>query len=153
MSHSNFDMSAPHEGRLATGARAEFIANTYIHVLGAMVGFVLVVMAFFATGVTEAMFQFVAGNQFGWLMMLGGFVLVGNLASGVAHRAVSKTSQYAALAGFVTAEALFFSPILFIANSYMPGAIQSAAVVTLLDGGGDPLPTEAALISKCDAAA
>jgi FtsH-binding integral membrane protein len=44
--------------------------------------------------------------------------------------------QYIALAGFVVAEAIIFVPLLYIANLYAPGAIQSAAVVTLLGFAG-----------------
>lgn len=132
MSHSNFDVSAPSSARLATGARAEFIANTYIHLLGAIFGFVFFEVALFALGVPAKMLAFVAGNQYGWLLILGGFILVGNLASGAAHRARSRSTQYAALAGFVLAEALIFAPILLLAEYKAAGVIQSAAVVTLL---------------------
>jgi len=44
--------------------------------------------------------------------------------------------QYAALSAFVVAEALIFVPMLFIANAYAPGAIQSAAAITLIGFAG-----------------
>jgi len=52
------------------------------------------------------------------------------LASRAAHTATSKVTQYAALAGFVVAEALIFVPLLVMADRVAPGAITSAAVVT-----------------------
>ena len=58
-------------------------------------------------------------------------MLVSWLASRFAHNAESISTQYLALAGFVVAEGLIFLPMLFIAQAYAPGTIQSAATVTL----------------------
>ena len=67
-----------------------------------------------------------------WLLVLGGFIIVGWLASRTAHAAVSKPVQYAALGGFVAAEALIFVPLLVIAEMTATGVIRSAALVTML---------------------
>ena len=64
--------------------------------------------------------------------MLGGFIVVGWLASRAAHTAVSKPAQYLALGGFVAAEALIFVPLLVLAELNAPGVIRSAALVTML---------------------
>ena len=66
-----------------------------------------------------------------WLLVLGAFMLVGWGASHVAHRVESTGMQYAALAGFVFAEAIIFAPLLLIANENYPGVIDSAAGVTI----------------------
>jgi FtsH-binding integral membrane protein len=71
-----------------------------------------------------------------WLIVLGAYTLVGWLASRAAHRAEGLPVQYAALAGFVVAESILFVPLLYVANYYAPGVIQSAAVVTLLGFAG-----------------
>ena len=49
---------------------------------------------------------------------------------------LSKPAQYAALAGFVVAEASIFVPLLFVANYKAPGVIASAAVVTFFGFAG-----------------
>jgi FtsH-binding integral membrane protein len=68
--------------------------------------------------------------------VLGGFVVVSWLASRAAHTAKSKGAQYAALAGFVVAQAIIFVPLLFIAQYYAEGGvIESAAMVTLVGFG------------------
>jgi FtsH-binding integral membrane protein len=67
-----------------------------------------------------------------WLLVLGGFVVVSWLASRVAHTASSPAAQYAALGGFVLAEALIFVPLLLAASMVAPGVIQSAALVTII---------------------
>ncbi|HSM05804.1 MAG TPA: Bax inhibitor-1 family protein [Longimicrobiales bacterium] len=110
--------------------RAVFIVRTYGHLFGAIVGFTLLEVFLFRSGLAEPIAQ--ALLSVNWLLVLGGFVVVSWFASRVAARAESKGSQYAALAGFVVAEAIIFVPLLFVANYYAPGAIQSAATMTLL---------------------
>ena len=69
------------------------------------------------------------------------------LASRAAHGATSLGVQYAALIGFVGAEAIIFVPLLYIANFYAPGAIESAATVTLIGFAG---LTAVAFLSRKD---
>jgi FtsH-binding integral membrane protein len=71
-----------------------------------------------------------------WLFILGGFMIGGWIASRAAHTAESLVAQYAALAGYVVAEAILFVPLLVIANLQAPGAIQSAALVTFMGFAG-----------------
>jgi hypothetical protein len=115
---------------IGVNARARFIIRTYNHLFGAILGFVLLEYMLFTSGLAEPIAR--AMLSVNWLLVLGGFVVVSWLASRAAHRATSKVTQYVALAGFVAAEALIFVPLLYIAEHYAPGAIQSAALVTLL---------------------
>jgi FtsH-binding integral membrane protein len=63
-------------------------------------------------------------------------VIVSWFASRAAHRATSPATQYLALGAFVFAESIIFIPLLYIANQYAPGAITSAATVTLTGFAG-----------------
>lgn len=117
-------------GAIGVNARARFIMRTYNHLFGSILGFVILEVLLFTSGLAERIAR--AMLSVNWLLVLGGFVVVSWLASRTAHRAVSMRAQYAALVGFVVAEALIFVPLLYIANYYAPGAIQSAALVTLL---------------------
>lgn len=119
---------------LSVGARATFIMRTYLHLLGAILGFVVVELFLFRTGMAYSIAE--AMLSVSWLLVLGGFMIVGWLASRVAFNTRSVPAQYAALVGFVLAEALIFVPLLVIADLYAPGAIESAAVVTLLGFAG-----------------
>jgi FtsH-binding integral membrane protein len=115
---------------LGADARARFVVRTYNHLFGATLYFVLLQVALFKSGVAETIARtFLSVN---WLFVLGGFILVSWLATHAAHRAADLRVQYLALLGFVTAEALVFVPLLYVANHYAPGAIQSAALITLL---------------------
>ncbi|HEY5656179.1 MAG TPA: Bax inhibitor-1 family protein [Myxococcota bacterium] len=119
---------------IGVDARARFISRTYNHLLGAIVGFTLFEWILFSSGTAEAIARSLLGVN--WLFVLGGFVLVSWAASRAAMSSDSLSTQYAALAGFVVAEGLIFVPLLYIANEVAPGAIQSAALVTLLGFGG-----------------
>jgi FtsH-binding integral membrane protein len=67
-----------------------------------------------------------------WLLVLGGFMVVGWLGRSFAYRAGSIGSQYLGLGLFVLGQAIIFVPLLVVANHYAPGAIASAAVITLI---------------------
>ena len=73
---------------------------------------------------------------FNWLLILGAFMVVGWLATHVAHTVQSKPLQYVALVGFVVAEAIIFLPLLAIAMAMQPGIVESAVGVTLLGTAG-----------------
>jgi FtsH-binding integral membrane protein len=114
--------------------RARFITRTYNHLMGAIVGFTLFEVFLFQSGMAEPIAQTLLGGS--WLLVLGGFMLVSWMASRVAASSDSLPKQYAALGGFVVAEGIIFVPLLYLAEMNAPGAIESAAVVTLLGFGG-----------------
>ena len=116
---------------LSSASRAEFLRLTYAHLLGAMLLFAGIQWALFLTGLAEPIAQ--AMLSVNWLLVLGAFVVVSWFASRAAHRAESKLAQYAALVGFVAAEAIIFVPLLFVAAATVgPSVISSAAWVTVL---------------------
>jgi FtsH-binding integral membrane protein len=119
---------------LQTDARSQFITRTYTHLFGAMAAFTLIEVWLFKTGLAETIARAILGTS--WLLAMGAFMVVGWLASRTAHTATSMGAQYAALAGYVVAEAVIFVPLLYMANYYAPGAIQSAASVSLLGFAG-----------------
>jgi FtsH-binding integral membrane protein len=110
--------------------RAAFITRTYLHLLGAILAFTALEVVLFQTGVARTVARSMLGVS--WLWVLGGFVLVSWVARRAAHTAASAAAQYAALLGFVVAEAVVFVPLLYVAQFYAPGVIQSAALVTLV---------------------
>ncbi len=119
---------------LSVGARATFINRTYQHLLGAIVGFAAVEVFLFTSGLAAPIARTMLSGS--WLLVLGAFMIVSWFASRVALTSQSMGAQYAALGGFVVAEAIIFVPMLFIAEMKANGVIQSAAVVTLLGFAG-----------------
>jgi uncharacterized protein len=118
----------------ATDARERFIVRTYNHLFGAIVLFAAIEVALFKSGAAETIAQAMLGTS--WLLVLGGFVVVSWLASRAAHGATSLGTQYGALVAFVVAQAIVFVPLLYIADRFAPGAIQSAAMVTMVGFAG-----------------
>ncbi|MEI9863599.1 MAG: Bax inhibitor-1 family protein [Limisphaerales bacterium] len=111
-------------------SRGRFIARTYNHLFAAICAFTLIEIGLFKSGLAESMAKVMLGTS--WLLVLGGFVVVGWLASLAAARATSLVAQYAALAAYIVAEAVIFVPLLYIADAKAPGAITSAAIVTFI---------------------
>lgn len=129
MNNESYYQSTP-VFELGAQSRATFIARTYAHLLGAIIAFTLIEIFFFKSGLAAVMTRAMLGTS--WLLVLGGFMVVSWLATRVAHQAASKPAQYAALAGFVLAEAIIFVPLLYVANTYAPGAITCAAGITFV---------------------
>lgn len=125
-------------------ARAKFIVRTYNHLFGAIALFALLEVGLFASGIAPAITVAMTRS---WWLVLGAFMLVGWLASRTAHNATSLGAQYAALVGYVFAEAIVFLPLLYIAELKAPGALQSAALTTFL---GFAALTAIAFVSKKD---
>jgi len=115
---------------LDTDRRATFLTRTYTHLLGAILGFTGIEVFLFSSGLAEPIARAMLGVN--WLLVLGGFMVVSWLASRAAMGVSSLGSQYLGLAAFVAAEAIIFVPMLYVANSYAPGTIQSAALVTMM---------------------
>jgi FtsH-binding integral membrane protein len=114
----------------ALGERSLFLVRTYTHLLGAILLFVLLELFYFATGLAEV----IAGPllSVNWLIVLGGFIVVSWIARGFATRANSRGAQYGGLGLYVLAESIIFVPLLYVADSFAPGAIRSAATLTVL---------------------
>jgi hypothetical protein len=127
-------VAVPEAAAMDLDARAGFVLRTYFHVFGAIIAFTLLEIVLFTSGLALPIARAMLGTT--WLVVLGAYTLVGWLASRVAHQAVSRAAQYAALAGFVLAESVLFVPLLYVAQYYAPGVIQSAAVVTLIGFAG-----------------
>ena len=114
--------------------RSDFIWRTYGHVAAAILLFAGIETYLFDSGLAQPMAQSMLGVN--WLLILGGFMVVGWLATHVAHTVQSKPLQYVALVGFVVAEAIIFLPLLAIAMAMQPGIVESAVGVTLLGTAG-----------------
>ncbi len=117
-----------------SSTRADFIARTYTHLLGAIALFLGIEVWLFQSGLADTLAQAMLGTS--WLLVLGGFMIVSWLASAAAGQSLSRPAQYAAFAAFVAAQAIIFVPLLYIANAVAPGAIESAGVLTALGFAG-----------------
>ena len=116
--------------QLGVDVRSAFITRTYSHLLGAILAFTMLEVYLFETGMAESIARVLLGGS--WLIVLGGFMIVSWIATRVAHSSQSQGAQYGVLGLFIVAEAVIFTPMLYLANTYAPGVIENAATVTLI---------------------
>ena len=128
--------------------RAQFIQKTYLHLAGAIAAFIVVEFLLFQLGIAAAITQIVMATRFSWLLILGGFALLGWFSRGLAARADDINAQYMGLGIYVVAEALILAPLLYIAAFFSdPTVIPTAAILTLLLFAG---LTAVAMTTKTD---
>lgn len=126
----SYEMSA---AQAPAAARAEFIKKTYLHLAGAVVAFIALEGALLASPLGEVIARSMLGTRWGWLLVLGAFMLVGHVAHRWAASAHSVGMQYAGLGLYVVAEAIIFVPLLYVAANFAgPGIIPQAGLYTLL---------------------
>jgi FtsH-binding integral membrane protein len=116
-----------------------FIRRTYLHLAGAVAVFALIEAALLTLVPTQTMdgiMELMVASRWGWLIVLGGFLVVSFIANSWARSATSLAMQYAGLSLYVVAEAVIFLPLLYIAHHHFAGAIFSAALITGVVFGG-----------------
>jgi len=112
-------------------ARATFVRKTYAHLALAVAAFAGLEVVLLRSALAPAMVNFIAANQYGWLMVLGAFILSGWMARSLASSVTSVGVQYLGLAIFVAAEAFIFVPLLYIAAFYSsPEVLPNAVILT-----------------------
>lgn len=110
--------------------RSTFYKNTYGHVAGGVLVFVIVESLMLRS---EPLVNFMLSLTQGylWLVLLGGFMGITWVAQKMAYNSVSKSQQYLGYFLYIVAEALIFVPLLYIALAYGGEyVIKQAAVVT-----------------------
>ncbi|MDN4050745.1 Bax inhibitor-1 family protein [Escherichia fergusonii] len=117
--------------------RATFIRRAYMHLAGAVVGFIILSALFIFSGLGKMMLRVLMNSgQFGWLVVLGAFILVSMLATRLADNVESNQTQLIGLGIYVLAEALIFAPLLTLAAYINPAIIGAAGITTALLVGG-----------------
>ncbi|MCZ8872107.1 permease, partial [Escherichia albertii] len=117
--------------------RATFIRRAYLHLAGAVVGFIFLSALFLFSGISKMLLRILMnGGQFGWLVVLGAFIVVSMLATRLADNVESNRTQLLGLGIYVLAEALIFAPLLRLAVYIDPAIIGAASITTGLLVGG-----------------
>lgn len=117
--------------------RAAFIRKTYAHLAGAVVVFALIeALLLSIPGIDNTVFSILATSPYIWLVVMGAFMLVSNIANKWALSSVDKNTQYMGLGVYVFAQALITLPLLVFAKIKMGGSAtliyQAAGVTGLL---------------------
>lgn len=115
----------------AADERSDFITKTYLHLAGAIGLFVVLEAALLSLPGIDRLVKLMDSNGWIWLIVLGLFMLVSNIAANWAQSAVSLSTQYMGLGLYVLAQAVIFVPLIYIARETKPEVITSAAGTTL----------------------
>ena len=106
--------------------RSDFITKTYLHLAGAIGLFVVLEAVLLHMPGIEGLVQMMVAG-YGWLVVLGLFMVVSYVAQNWAQSAVSPGTQYLGLGLYVVAEAVIFVPLLYIAGRKIPGSFSPPA--------------------------
>ena len=118
--------AAPLEQRLA------FLRRTYVHLIGAVLAFVVLSTIFQIAGLGKWMAIMVMRSGYFWLGVIGGLSLLGWLSNALTESRRPLSTQYGGLALYVLAEAIVFAPLLFLAARVDPSILPTAAGLTIL---------------------
>lgn len=130
MNSQTFTVGLP-VAQAGADARAAFIRRTYLHLAGAVGAFVIIEMLLLRSALPQLMLGFIQGNAYGWLMILGAFIITGWMARGLAASTASVQVQYVGLGLYVFVEAVIFVPLLYLAAFYSsPDVLPNAALLT-----------------------
>lgn len=113
--------------------RIAFIRRTYAHLAGAVVVFIGVLSLLMTVLDVPALFGPLL-TGYGWLIVLGVFLLVSHLANHWAQSATSPGIQYMGLGLYILLESVIFLPLIYIATTHYgdQNVLPIAAVTTLL---------------------
>jgi FtsH-binding integral membrane protein len=119
-------------------ARVRFIRRTYAHLAGAILAFVGIEAALFASGVAMDVLKTMFAFNGAWIALMALFIVGGFAAQYMARSRSSVGIQYAGLVLYVLLEVVIFLPILAIAELKFPGQNLplQAGIVTLAAFGG-----------------
>jgi hypothetical protein len=148
MSYANENPYAPAFGGGMPAAvaqeweRTTFLRRTYVHLAGAVLAFIGIEMVIFQS-LSVQQLAVITGRMmsgWNWIMVLGAFMLVSNIADRWARSGSSLAMQYVGLALYIVAEAVIMVPLLFLAQlkggSEEVSLIGMAGVMTAVVFGG-----------------
>jgi FtsH-binding integral membrane protein len=116
-----------------TSERADFIRKTYLHLAGAILAFMALEVVLLQMPGLDQLLASLFSNQWGWLLVLVGFMAVSHVANAWANSATSVSTQYLGLGLYVVAEAVIFVPLLYVAEKFGgDDLIPTAGILTLL---------------------
>ena len=113
---------------------ASFIQKVYGHLFLAILSVVIIEVVLFNSGFAELIARKMLSVS--WLLILGGFILIAWIARRMAYRTNSIPLQYAGLFLYVVAKSIILVPLLYQADKFAPGAIENAALFTLIGTAG-----------------
>ncbi len=141
MMHENsqnpYAVGAPQVAAFAADQeRLTFIRRTYAHMTGAIVALIAIEAFLFQVVPAATMDRMVTTmlSGYGWLLVLGAFMVVSWVARAWATNGTSQAMQYAGLSLYVVAQAVILLPMLYICIRVLgePKLPVMAALITAI---------------------
>ena len=113
----------------ATFSQQTFLQQTYGHLIGAVVAFIGLEYLLYVSGIAAFLTPLMTSN---WLIVIGGFMLLGFITRYFTRSASTPGMQYLEMAVTIVLQAVIFIPLLYFAVRFTDGSVlPSAAMVTL----------------------
>ena len=115
----------------AVDVRFDYMKRMYGYLMAGIASFVALEIFLFTVGLGDAIARFAISTN--WLLILGAFMLANWLATTYLFKAKTRTGQLAAYGLIILAQALIFTPMLWLAFNQIGGSVvgQAAAVSTV----------------------
>jgi FtsH-binding integral membrane protein len=110
--------------------RVVFLKRTYGHLLGAVLGFIVLEALLLQLGMDRLVFNAVRSLPYGYFLLIAAFIGAGYMAQAMAQSATSNAARYAGLALYVALEAVIFLPLMAIAMEMDPNLPLQAGIIT-----------------------
>jgi FtsH-binding integral membrane protein len=111
-------------------AHTEFLARTYLHLVGAMSVFFVLIAVFVGIGLGVELMR--VGIFQSWLLVMGACLLVSHLATRLVSRGRSQRAQYLGLGLYVVFHAVLFTPMVTIAVHRDPAILLHAGFTAVV---------------------
>ncbi len=144
----NYEVNSNPAIQAAETDRVAFIKQTYLHLAGAILAFVVLETIIQLSGIAEALVPYMLG-RWSWMVVLLAFMGVSHLATNWASSdSSSQGKQYLGLGLYIVVEAIIFIPLLYMASRFSSSnVIPMAGILTLFLTSG---LTASVFISKKD---
>jgi FtsH-binding integral membrane protein len=127
--YSNTHTGSEVLGSVVAIDQASFLRMTYFHLLGAVAAFVALEFVLFQTGVAQALAPIMLSN---WLIVIGGFMVLGFVTSYFTRRESSQQMQYVEMGITIALQSLIFIPLLVYAVYFTDISVLSSALTVTL---------------------
>jgi FtsH-binding integral membrane protein len=106
-----------------------FLRMTYFHLLGAVAAFVALEFVLFQTGIAQTLAPIMLSN---WLIVIGGFMVLGFVTSYFTRHESSPQMQYVEMGITIALQAVIFIPLLVYAVYFTDISVLSSALTVTL---------------------
>jgi hypothetical protein len=113
----------------AVDERVDFIRKTYVHLTAAVLGFAFIIAVLLQISAVQNICQSMFHTPWSYLIAMFALMAVSWVCDKWAANAASVSTQYAGLIVYTIAEALFFTPMIWLAGHF-EGALMTAGAVT-----------------------